>query len=246
MHQSHRILRPGRGPGTPARCQRVGCARIIGSRPRGSGGTADALGLGPCAREGVGVRVPPSAPDPGAPGRGALSVLPGAFAAQELELLDDVDELELEPPPRLPLSSEELELLLEELLLLPVELELLLEELESEELEALLDELEDAAELTGSAPVGLPPPQAESVPTPSRAAPPESRIKNSRRSDVDASRPDRLFVGSSSSKLMGFSLAWVYVRFDRETRAPRTGRVRGAPREGRTALRPGSTSRYGE
>ncbi len=31
--------------------------------PGGSGGTADTHGLGPCAREGVGVRVPPSAPE---------------------------------------------------------------------------------------------------------------------------------------------------------------------------------------
>ena len=157
------------------------------------------------------------------------------FAAQELELLDDVDELELEPPPPPPpLSSEELELLLEELLLpvelelellLPVELELLLEELASEE--TLLDELEDAAELTGSGPVGLPPPQAESVPTPSRAAPPESRIKNSRRSDVDAS-PDRSFVGSSSSKLMGFSVAWVYVGEARSARSQGGPDLRGS------------------
>ncbi len=32
------------------------------SRVRGSGGTADTHGLGPCARKGVGVRIPPSAP----------------------------------------------------------------------------------------------------------------------------------------------------------------------------------------
>lgn len=97
-----------------------------------------------------------------------------------------MDELELEPPPP-PWSSDELELLLlllEELL--PVELELvLLEELASEELATLLDELEEDTELLGAdGSVGLPPPHPESVPTPRRAAPPDSRIRKSRRSDL--------------------------------------------------------------
>src|SRR5262245_22014663 len=52
---------------TPRRnsCQRSGRAIIPTSR--GSGGTADAHGLGPCAREGLGVRIPPSAYAEGIP-----------------------------------------------------------------------------------------------------------------------------------------------------------------------------------
>lgn len=66
-----------------------------------------------------------------------------------------------------------------------LELELLDELLDSDELELL--ELEPAVELVEPGDeldglVGLAPPQAASAPTPARAAPPESRIRKSRRS----------------------------------------------------------------
>lgn len=99
----------------------------------------------------------------------------------ELEELDD-------PPPPPPPSPEELEL--EELELdadeLEEALELLLAALELGELE---DE-EDVAE------VGVLPPQAVSIPTPARAAPPERRTRNSRLS-VSAAASSR--VRSSSA-----------------------------------------------
>lgn len=82
----------------------------------------------------------------------------------------------------------------DELLELDDGVELLLEELEPAELsedellelglgldaELSLEEDELPEELSGS--VGLPPPQAVKPPTPTRAAPPESRIRKSRRS----------------------------------------------------------------
>jgi hypothetical protein len=73
--------------------------------------------------------------------------------------------------------------LLDELELDPVE-ELELDELLDSELEllAVVLELEDPADEDGL--VGLPPPpQAARTPTPASAAPPESRIRNSRRCD---------------------------------------------------------------
>jgi len=102
---------------------------------------------------------------------------------EELELL--LDELDPEEPELLldELDSEELELLLDELD--SDDSELLLDELDSDDSEDPDDpELPDGLEDEGSGAVGrallLHPPRA---PTPARVAPPESRIRNSRRSD---------------------------------------------------------------
>jgi hypothetical protein len=90
-------------------------------------------------------------------------------------LLDDELLLELDEP--LELDEDPLELDEE----LPSdELELLLEGELDEEL--LLGRLLDEDELESSGLVGVPPPQAASPPAPSRAAPPESRIRKSLRS----------------------------------------------------------------
>ena len=108
---------------------------------------------------------------------------PRPGSGYELELL--LDELD----------SEDSELLLDELD--SEDSELLLDELDSEDSELLLDELDpddsedpedpelpDGLEDEGSGAVGralvVQPPRA---PTPARVAPPESRIRNSRRSD---------------------------------------------------------------
>lgn len=100
------------------------------------------------------------------------------YPEDELEELDELDE---PPPPPPPPPS-----LLEELELEEVELE----EVSDDELELDVLELElvdDSEEDEDVASVGPLPPQAERTPTPARAAPPESRTRNSRLSVSAAS-----------------------------------------------------------
>jgi hypothetical protein len=104
----------------------------------------------------------------------------GRCGGRYFDELEELEELEEDPP--LP-SSDELELLLEVLELL-VELD---DELEAVDEEDVAD---DRLEEEDVASVGLDPPQPDKTPTPASAAPPDSRIRNSRLS-VRASTPSR-------------------------------------------------------
>jgi hypothetical protein len=90
-------------------------------------------------------------------------------------------------------DSEDAELLLDSLE--ADDSELALDSLDADDSELALDSLEDEE----SGPVGLPLLQPPSAPTPARAAPPDSRIRNSRRSErrsLPASEPSEGFFFS--------------------------------------------------
>jgi hypothetical protein len=136
---------------------------------------------------GGGARLPGRDPDvreeadlPGADALGSARLSGASYLKDdELEELEELDE----PPPPPPEELDELEELEDELVLLLDEL--------------ALGELELGDEDDEVAPVGLSPPQAASIPTPARAAPPESRTRNSRLS-VSASSSSRTRLSSAT------------------------------------------------
>ncbi len=90
--------------------------------------------------------------------------------------------------------------------------ELLLDALDADDSELALDSLDselllELLEDEESGPVGLPLLQPPSAPTPARAAPPDSRIRNSRRSERRSLPASEPFEGFSSSLTMTPSLS---------------------------------------